>query len=332
MLRWGRRRDAPVRIFLSYRREDSSAWAGRLHDALADRFGERNVFQDVEAIRPGEDFTDAVDTAISQSDAVLAVIGPHWVTAEGPSGERRLDSADDYVRAELEAALRHGRRLIPVLVGGAAMPTAGQLPTELRALTQRQAVALDDTSWRQDVDALASSLRGELASRGSRRWPVVAGVAVVTVVAVVALVALLSLGDSGSGDDDATDLRGCVTPEGPDWEPLDIPDSSAATVSEWTVDVLAGHRSDADDPSEIVLRVSLANEADEARSYDRFIFESLAVDALPHDADCFTYLGDDEVAAGRRAEALVGFEVPAAPTGPLELDLNRDEVFATIPL
>jgi hypothetical protein len=322
----------PVRIFLSYRREDSSAWAGRLHDALADRFGERSVFQDVETIRPGEDFMDAVDTAIAQSDAVLAVIGPHWATAEDPSGGRRLESSDDYVRAELEAALRHERRLIPVLVGGAAMPTADQLPAGLRALAQRQAVVLDDATWRQDVEGLARSLRGEPASRGLRRWPIVVGVAAVAVAAAAVGAVLLFGGDSGSNDDDGAEPPECVRPAPPDWEPLDLPDNSAVTVSDWNVEVVDGHRSDTDEGSEIVLRVSLANERGATGYYGDYFFPSLAVDGLPQSLGCFTFLGDEQVAPGRRGEALVGFVVPAEPSGPLELDVRPADVVVTIPL
>src|SRR5262249_30636629 len=143
-----------MRIFVSYRREDASAWAGRLSDALAARFGEQNVFHDVVTLRPGEDFTDAIDSALSTSDVVLAVIGPAWLTAANADGEPRLLTSDDYVRAELAAALAHTKQVVPVLVGGAPMPAAAQLPDELKPLAQRQAVVLDDATWRHDVDRL----------------------------------------------------------------------------------------------------------------------------------------------------------------------------------
>ena len=107
-----------MRIFLSYRREDSSAWAGRLRDALSARFGEDNIFQDVVAVQPGQDFTDAVDAALSRSDATLAVIGPRWLTAAGVDGAPRLADESDYVRSELVAALASTPSVIPVLVGG----------------------------------------------------------------------------------------------------------------------------------------------------------------------------------------------------------------------
>jgi hypothetical protein len=109
-----------VRIFLSYRREDSSAWAGRLHDTLAARFGEQNIFQDVAAIRAGEDFDDAIDRALAQADVTLVVIGPQWLAATAPGGETRLAQEGDYVRAELTAAFTHGSRVVPLLLGGGA--------------------------------------------------------------------------------------------------------------------------------------------------------------------------------------------------------------------
>ena len=90
-----------MRVFISYRREDASAWAGRLRDALAAQFGEENIFQDVATVRPGQKFTDAIEAALSRSDVALAVIGPRWLTAAGDDGEPRLAKSDDYVRAEL---------------------------------------------------------------------------------------------------------------------------------------------------------------------------------------------------------------------------------------
>ena len=65
-----------MRLFLSYRRDDSAPWAGRLSDAMASRWGRDNIFQDVVAVRPGEQFVDVMDAALTRSDVVLAVIGP----------------------------------------------------------------------------------------------------------------------------------------------------------------------------------------------------------------------------------------------------------------
>ena len=109
-----------MRIFLSYRRDDSSAWAGRLRDALADEFGKDNIFQDVVAVQPGQDFTDAVDAALSRSDAALAVIGPRWLTAAGVDGEPRL--ADE---SRLRP-FRAGGCACQYAVGHSGSPSAGR--------------------------------------------------------------------------------------------------------------------------------------------------------------------------------------------------------------
>ena len=191
-----------MKIFISYRRDDTAGRAGRLFDLLATRFGARNVFQDVTAIEPGTDFTQRVDEAIAQCDATLVVIGSDWLSMSGPDGTRRLDEPDDYVRREVGAALAAGVRVVPVLVDRAELPAPEDLPEALRPLAQRQAVALRDATWHQDVDALVRRLEGEELidtprRRGlGRRWPLVAGAAGLLAVAV--LVGWTVLGD----DDD----------------------------------------------------------------------------------------------------------------------------------
>jgi hypothetical protein len=146
-------------IFVSYRREDSAGWVGRLAADLSERFGADNVFQDLQSIGPGVDFLDAIEERLRQTDCVLAVIGPTWLTvpARGGGG-RRIDEPDDFVRLEIALALRSQLRVIPVLVGGAAMPLAGQLPEDLRALARRNAAELSDRRWSYDFDQLASAI------------------------------------------------------------------------------------------------------------------------------------------------------------------------------
>ena len=150
----------PPFVFICYRRDDTSGYAGRLHDALAGRFGAGEVFMDMEAIPPGADFVQQVEAAIAGCLALLPLIGPRWLSATSESGARRLDDPEDFVRVEIEAALRREIRLIPVLVQGAKMPRADQLPASLRALATLNALELSDTHWQADVrdlgDALAS--------------------------------------------------------------------------------------------------------------------------------------------------------------------------------
>jgi hypothetical protein len=146
-------------IFISYRRDDSAGYAGRLTSDLERLFGDELVFQDIEAIPPGADFVQAIDRAVGASGVLLALIGREWLAAIGPTGRRRLDDPQDFVRAEIAAALRRGIVVIPVLVEGATMPGPDQLPDDLAPLTRRQAIELSDSRWSYDVSLLAATLR-----------------------------------------------------------------------------------------------------------------------------------------------------------------------------
>ena len=158
-------------IFLSYRRDDSAGFAGRLSDELEARLGGGSVFRDVDDIQPGEDFVAAITSQLNQVSAVLVMIGPHWLTA-AVGGQRRLDMADDFVRMEIQAALTSGKPVIPLLVDGAAMPAEADLPPVIAALARHQAVTLSDADWKADVARLVESLRPEVAGarRAGRPW------------------------------------------------------------------------------------------------------------------------------------------------------------------
>src|SRR5690349_24277591 len=108
-----------ARIFISYRRDDSRAISGRIHQSLIKAVGERNVFKDVDDIPVGRDFRAVIEKAILGSDILLVVIGPKWLSIADAQGSRRLDNPQDFVRLEIEMALRHGKRVVPLLVGGA---------------------------------------------------------------------------------------------------------------------------------------------------------------------------------------------------------------------
>ena len=147
------------RIFISYRRQDTASEAGRLHDALGSRFGEANVFMDVDAIEPGVDFKEAIEQAVAACDVLIALIGPDWLAAETEGGRRRLDHPDDVVRLEIEAALARGIRVIPALVENAESPSSDELPEGLTMLARRNAVELGEGArWRADVDRLIAAL------------------------------------------------------------------------------------------------------------------------------------------------------------------------------
>ena len=159
-------------IFISYRRDDSAGFAGRLADALEARFGAAQVFRDVQDIRAGEDFVQAINGSLAACHVLLAVIGPRWLTAADAAGRHRIDNPADFVRIEIATALRGGVQVIPVLVDGASMPGSAALPDSLSALARRQAVSLGDATWDADVLRLIGGIEQQLGRPGMnrRRW------------------------------------------------------------------------------------------------------------------------------------------------------------------
>jgi TIR domain len=146
-----------LHIFICYRREDTAAYAGRLNDALVERFGRNSVFMDIDTIEPGVDFNDEIDRAIGHCDVLIALIGPRWLAAASARG-RRLDDPQDFVRVEIGHALDRNIRVIPTLVGGAEMPEIGDLPGDIVKLAKRNAVELTDKRFRTDLQALVEPL------------------------------------------------------------------------------------------------------------------------------------------------------------------------------
>ena len=150
------------RIFISYRREETAYPAGWLFDRLIHHF-DGQVFKDVDSIQPGDDFIDMITTAVASCDVLLALIGVDWLTIPDEHGRRRLDNPDDFVRLEIEAALTRGVRVIPILINGARMPRANEVPDSLAKLVRRQALELSPARFDSDVSRLFRILDRTLA-------------------------------------------------------------------------------------------------------------------------------------------------------------------------
>jgi hypothetical protein len=203
------------KVFISYRREETAGHAGRLYDAVVARFGESNVSMDVE-FAPGIDFVERITEAVGSCDYLLVVIGPRWATLSQAGIQPRLADANDYVRLEVETALkRPDVSVIPVLVAGAKMPGPDDLPESLERLSRQNAIELSDARWRYDVGRLIGTLEGESpeppqavevptpAGRG-RLIAIAGGAAVVVVVLILAIAGVFSGGGGGGGSGDTT--------------------------------------------------------------------------------------------------------------------------------
>jgi hypothetical protein len=149
-------------IFVSYRREETAAHAGRLCDRLVDHFGESQVFMDVDSIGLGLDFVRVLQDAVGACEVMLVMIGPKWA---GP----RLDDPSDYVRIEVQAGLEREIRVVPILVSGASLPAADALPEPLKPLVRRQAFELADPTFRADTGALIDRLHTVLTPNEGRQ-------------------------------------------------------------------------------------------------------------------------------------------------------------------
>ena len=147
-------------VFVSYRRSDSSSAARQIADALKARFGTDNVFFDTRDLAAGTDWHRDIEERVRASDVIVAVIGPQWVTIADERGRRRVlqPEEEDVVRTEIEAALRGGGRVVPVLVDDAALPARDALPRPFRPITSLNAVTLRHASWDQDIEALIGAL------------------------------------------------------------------------------------------------------------------------------------------------------------------------------
>ena len=141
-------------FFISYRRQDSGGHAGRLLDRLAARFGSDHVFMDVQDIQPGQNFATAIEQTLARCSHVIAVVGPRWLELL----RQRAAAGEDLVREEIAVALKRKLTVIPVLVGGADMPTTSDLPPELAGFARCQAVEIRDNRFDDDCGDLLAAL------------------------------------------------------------------------------------------------------------------------------------------------------------------------------
>ena len=154
-------------VFISYRREDSQFATDRIYEHLARQLDRKEIFKDVDNIPYGVNFRTQIEAAVKGSRVMLAVIGPDWLKARNAAGQQRIAEPDDFVRIEIETALAKGITVIPVLVGGARMPSKAELPVSLQPLSEINAVPVRaDPDFTQDVRRLIGAVNG-MTGRGS---------------------------------------------------------------------------------------------------------------------------------------------------------------------
>ena len=151
-------------VFLSYRRTDSSDITGRMYDRLEAHFGRDSIFKDVDSVPLGINFQKHIEGTVAICSAMVVVIGRQWLGQEGGTNPRnRLQDSRDFVRIEIEAALKRGIPIIPTFVQGATIPPEDDLPESLRELRFRNGIPLrSDPDFNRDMQRLIAALEAYL--------------------------------------------------------------------------------------------------------------------------------------------------------------------------
>lgn len=148
-----------TKIFISYRREDSSWPAARLYAHLnSQEVFKGHVFWDSRTIKPGEDWINSIEKALSQSVVLLAVIGEKWLTIQDKNGNRRLDDKEDKLVYEIKIALEMGIAVIPVLIDTTDIPKAEDLPETLQELSRKQALQISPDNFDYKMGILINTI------------------------------------------------------------------------------------------------------------------------------------------------------------------------------
>jgi hypothetical protein len=346
-------------VFISYRREDSTGYAGRLHEELEQRLGASEVFRDVDTLRPGQDFVEAIEHRLQNCGTLVALIGRTWLTATDESGARRIDQPGDYVAMEIgEALSRRDVLVVPVLVGGAVMPTPQQLPERLKNLGRKQALVVRDETWEQDVDRLAAILLASSgksaapAARTARRaMPAAMWVAVALILATMAIVAVVALREpstspdlaavadgppaavaTGAGATEAAASGAGATAPGPPVAvgsvfAIGVPGNPEFSTAEAVFTVLTGSLVNRGTTNTLWLRVRGSNEGRYAVGLSSDAFRLAAGNELLVPTSFFSEVLD----AHSIKQKLVSFDVPPGP-GRAELRITMGPDTGAIPI
>ena len=152
---------ATADIFISYRRSDTGMAAGRLRADLVEHFGARRVFMDLHGIVPSADWRRSIDDAMAACKVAVVLVGADF-TAPEAQGRSRLWAEDDVVRHELGTLLKGGKRILPVLIDDARLPSEDELPEGLQALLRFQAPRINNANWEEVSAAMVAAIEEAL--------------------------------------------------------------------------------------------------------------------------------------------------------------------------
>jgi hypothetical protein len=201
-----------MKIFISYRRADSKYVVDRIRDRLNEAFDEDAIFRDIESIPLGQNFSDVLNQSTSTCDVMLVVIGPQWASVTDSQGNKRLADPGDFTRLEVETGLANNKILvIPVLVMGAQMPAAGDIPESLRDLLFRNAISVrNDPDFKPDMERLIDGIYEQFPDAAKARSAKHKAMHPTQLAAVVKDMLAPNIKKAGSADKIADQLSGAL--------------------------------------------------------------------------------------------------------------------------
>jgi hypothetical protein len=143
-------------IFINYRKDDSSGYSLALYHELLRWYDRQTIFKDFNNIEPGEDFVESIDNALNSCVILLVIISDRWIQFIKERGVK--NNSTDFVRLEIATALSKNIYTIPITINNAIMPTESELPDDLKKLTRRQYLNIDQTRFETDILKLVSAI------------------------------------------------------------------------------------------------------------------------------------------------------------------------------
>jgi TIR domain len=146
------------KVFLCYRREDTQGFARGIYESLAGKYGHEQVFRDIDSTPAGVKYSAWIESRVGQCSVMIVLIGNAWLSAKDHAGQQRLNLSTDWVRHEIEVALRGDIPIIPVRIQGAAMPSEDELPPSIADLAGFQSAEVADSRWAFDMGQLIQAI------------------------------------------------------------------------------------------------------------------------------------------------------------------------------
>lgn len=150
-------------IFINYRREDSSGYSLALYNELTKWYNKNDIFKDFHNINGGEDFEESIEKALNSCSVLLVIISDRWIDIlHGRQSKKAQEEQKDFVNLEISTALIKNIYTIPVTFNGARMPKESELPDELKSLTRRQSIDIDQARFETDTMKLVQTIDKQL--------------------------------------------------------------------------------------------------------------------------------------------------------------------------